>query len=109
MRWSVITFLWAIIIASWCPILAQPAETGSISSGHQIAITICGNCHEDPSSSRKITVGPKLEDIANRPSTTALSLNEFLRSRHKGRMPNFLLSRAHTDDVIAYILSLKRK
>jgi cytochrome c2 len=42
---------------------AQPPETGSISSGHQIAITICGNCHEDPTSSRKTTVGPKLEDI----------------------------------------------
>jgi len=50
-----------------------------------------------------------LEDIANRPSTAALSLKEFLRSPHKGRMPNFLLSRADTDDVIAYILSLKQK
>ena len=99
----------AATLAALCPILAQPSESGSISSGHQIAITICGNCHEDPTSSRKTAVGPKLEDIANRPSTTALSLKEFLRSRHKKRMPNFLLSRANTDDVIAYILSLKGK
>ena len=49
-----------------------------------------------------------LEDIANRPSTTALSLKEFLGSRHK-RMSDFILSRADADDVIAYILSLKRK
>ena len=69
--------------ASLCPILAQPSESGSISSGHQIAITICGNCHEDPTSSRKTAVGPKFEDIANLPSTTALSLKEFLGSRHK--------------------------
>jgi cytochrome c553 len=73
------------------------------------AITICGNCHEDPTSSRKTAVGPKLEDIANLPSTTALSLKEFLGSRHKTRMPNFIVFRADTDDVIAYILSLKRK
>jgi cytochrome c2 len=55
--------------ATLCPILAQPSGSGSISSGHQIAVTICGNCHEDPTSSRKTAVGPKLEDIANRPST----------------------------------------
>jgi len=82
-------------------VLAQPTETGSISSGHRIAITICGNCHEVPGSSRKTAIGPKLEDIANLPITTALSLKEFLGSRHKTRMPNFLLSRADTEDVIA--------
>ena len=27
------------------------------------AITICGNCHEDPTSRRKPAVGPKLEDM----------------------------------------------
>ena len=70
-------------LASLCPILAQPSGSGSISSGHQIAVTICGNCHEVPTSSRKTAIGPKLEDIANRPSTTALSLKEFLGSRHK--------------------------
>jgi hypothetical protein len=60
-----------------CPILTQPSESGSISSGHQIAITICGNCHEDPASARKTTIGPKLEDIANRPTTMALSLKRI--------------------------------
>jgi hypothetical protein len=40
---------------------------------------------------------------------SSLSLKDFLGSRHKKRMPNFILSRADTDDVIAYILSLKRK
>ncbi len=98
-----------VTLASLCPILAQPSERASISSGHQIAITICGNCHEDPTSRRKIAVGPKLEDIANQPSTTALSLKKvFLGPRHK-RIPNFILSRADTDAVIAYILTLKRK
>ena len=95
-------------LASLCPILAQPSGRGSISSGHQIAVTICGNCHEDPTSSRKTAVGPKLEDIANLPSTTAQSIREFLGSRHK-RMPNFIISRADTEDVVAYILTLKRK
>jgi mono/diheme cytochrome c family protein len=90
------------------PTLAQPSESGSISLGHQIAITICNHCHEDPTSSRKTAIGPKLEDIAKVPSTTAQSLKEFLGSRHKRRMPDFILSKADTDDVVAYILSLKR-
>ena len=73
MRRTMIPFVTlAVTLASLCPILAQPSGSGSISSGHQIAVTICGNCHEDPTSSRKTAVGPKLEDIANRPSTTAL-------------------------------------
>ena len=95
-------------LASLFPILAQPSESGSITSGHQIAITICGNCHEVSTYSRKTAIGPKLEDIANLPSTTAQSLREFLGSRHK-RMPNFIISRADTEDVVAYILTLKRK
>jgi len=89
------------------PALAQPSENGRISLGHQIAISICNNCHADPTSSRKNAIGPKLEDIANVPSTTAQSLKEFLGSRHKRHMPDFILSKANTDDVIAYILSLK--
>jgi mono/diheme cytochrome c family protein len=103
----IVSFSITLGLAALGLILAEPSESGSISSGHHIAITICGNCHEDPTSSQKTAIGPTLEDIANLPSTTALSLKEFLGSRHKKRMPDFLLSRADTEDVIAYILSLK--
>ena len=51
---------------------------------------------------------PSFVDIASRPTTTALSLKQFLRSNHS-RMPRFILSRADTDDVVAYILSIKPK
>jgi hypothetical protein len=67
----------------------------------QIAAKICGNCHEiSPTMSPKTAVGPRFEDIANLPSTTALSLKVFLRSSHK-RMRNLILSGADSDDVIA--------
>ena len=42
------------------------------------------------------------------PSTTALSLKAFLRSRHKRRMPDFIMSSSDTSNVVDYILSLKR-
>jgi hypothetical protein len=35
------------------PALGQSSDSGSISSGHKIAVTICGDCHEDPASARK--------------------------------------------------------
>jgi hypothetical protein len=47
------------------------------------------------------------QSIADLPSTTGLSLNVFLHSSHK-KMPNLVLSHADSDNVIAYILSLKR-
>jgi len=40
------------------------------------------------------------------PSTTALSLKVFLRPSHN-KMPNLIISDPDTDDLIAYILSLK--
>ena len=42
------------------------------------------------------------------PSTTELSLKVFLRSSHKS-MPNFILQPEEADDIVAYILSLRRK
>jgi hypothetical protein len=51
---------------------------------------------------------PSFQSIADLPSTTGLSLNVFLHSNHKD-MPDFMLSRTVSDDLIAYILSLKQK
>jgi hypothetical protein len=51
---------------------------------------------------------PSFQSVADLPSTTGLSLNVFLHSNHKN-MPNLILSRADSDDVIAYILSLKQQ
>jgi cytochrome c2 len=68
----------AVTLAAVSPILAQRSESGSTTSGRRVATTICGNCHDDSTSSRKPSVGPNLADIANRPSTTLLSLKEFL-------------------------------
>ena len=47
-------------------------------------------------------------EIAKVPSTTALSLKVFLRTSHRN-MPNFILQPDEADDIVAYIMSLKRK
>jgi len=81
---------------------------GDTSPGLRVAITICGNCHEvGAGMPPRVALGSKFEDIASLPSTTESSLKVFLRSNHK-KMPNFILSSTDTNNVVAYILSLKR-
>ena len=84
--------------------LAQPIA-GNPTSGRQGATTIYSSCHQVIGGTRRD--GPlSFVDIANMPSTTALSLKVFLRSSHN-KMPNLIISDPDTDDLIAYILSLK--
>ncbi len=78
--------------------------------------TQCSSCHRvlpilypdkrDPSSADK-DAPPSFQSIADLPSTTGLALNVFLHSNHNN-MPNLMLSRLEANDVIAYILSLKK-
>jgi len=87
--------------------LAQPDNSHSL--GRQVAIELCSSCH-------RVVDGQLLPReniasffaIANLPSTTALSLKVFLRSNHKG-MPNLIVSESDSDNLIDYILSLKRR
>ena len=98
----------ALALAANGPVLAQ-SPVGNTSSGLRVATTICGNCHQvTPTMPPSAVRSPSFADIASRPTTTALSLKQFLRSNHS-RMPRFILSRADTDDVVAYILSIKPK
>jgi cytochrome c len=50
---------------------------------------------------------PDFTAIANRPSTTALSLKVFFKTSHR-RMPNLIIAPEQADDLANYILSLKR-
>jgi len=73
--------------------------------GRQAAATLCVPCHQIDETRRDGP--PSFVDIALMPSTTALSLKVFLRSNHN-EMPNLIIPDSETDDLIAYILTLKR-
>lgn len=95
-------------IALAAPAFAQEAP-GDVASGRRIAEAWCAACHKiDSEDARVPTEAPSFVDVANLSSTTALALNVFLRSSH-ANMPNFQLTRQESDDVIAYILSLKEQ
>jgi cytochrome c len=84
---------------------AQPI--GDPAAGRRLAEAWCTECH---AIGRDVVYGitraPGFAEVAQRPATTALSLNVFLRSNHDN-MPNFILQRAEADDIVAYILTLK--
>lgn len=86
--------------------LAQPGERAA---GRRLATEMCGECHQArPNVPVLFRYPPSFQDIAKLPSTTRLSLNVFLQSNHKN-MPNFIIAKPDADNIIEYILSLKRQ
>src|ERR1019366_6173849 len=109
MRWMIRPyFVAAATLTVQFPVLAQPVD-GDAASGRQVATKLCSSCHRIlPMTLSDKADPPSFQSIADLPSTTGLSLNVFLHSNHKD-MPDFMLSRAESNDLIAYILSLKQK
>lgn len=100
----------AVVFAVPVAALGQPLP-GNPSSGHGMATTVCAACHQvvggKMDGGKSSSGPPNFVDIANMPSTTALSLRVFLRSSHRN-MPNLIISDRDTDDLVAYILGLKK-
>ena len=94
------------IPATLQPLFAQDSS-GNAASGRLYAINSCTECHSVEPSTKGVRFAPDFMAIAKLPSTNALSLKVFLRSTHD-LMPDFILKPTETDDVVAYILSLKR-
>ena len=95
----------AILAASSFP-LAQ--EIGDVVAGKRLAETWCSSCHVvAPSAQAGASTGvPTFTAVASMPSTTPIALRVYLQTPH-ARMPDLHLSRDETDNLIAYILSLR--
>ena len=108
-----------IVIAIACAIAAllfvrihnaggAPLPLDSAASGHRLAEAWCQNCHAIEATGAGTRGGaPDFVAIANKPSTTALSLKVFFRTSHN-RMPNLIIEPDQAEDLTNYILSLKR-
>lgn len=100
----------AMLFAAWAEGGAATAQDlGDPAAGRRLAEAWCMECHAIGAKTvQGIRPGPDFVSVANRPSTTPLSLNVFLRSSHDN-MPNFILTRAQADDIVAYILTLAER
>jgi mono/diheme cytochrome c family protein len=108
MRWMIPPYFVATaVLAAQFPALAQPL-TGDPEIGRQLATKLCSSCHRVlPMILSDNADPPSFQSIADLPSTTGISLNVFLHSNHRN-MPDFVVTSAESDDLIAYILSLKK-
>ena len=87
----------------------QTPTAGSPLAGRQFVEAWCTECHSvERATAGTGQIAPDFTAIAELRSTTALSLRAFLQSDHR-TMPNFIIEPADTDDVIAYILSLRQR
>jgi len=79
-----------------------------VEEGHELARNVCTECHlvERAQTDDVSYPATAFQDIADNPAHTELSLRVFLNTPHK-EMPNFVLTPAQSDNVIAYILSLR--
>jgi len=91
---------------------AHAQQLGDPIAGKRYALDVCAECHmvADGQSGLYLADAPPFPDLAAMPSTTALSLRVFLQTPHaKRNMPDLVLTENQMDDVIAYILSLRRQ
>ena len=96
------------ILATLQPLSAQSSR-GNAELGRLYAINWCTECHSvEPETAGSGRFAPDFTAVAKSPSTTSSSLKGFFRSDHL-RMPSFVLKPAEVDDIVAYIMSLKRK
>ncbi len=98
----------AVLLAAQLSLRAQPLG-GDPASGQKIATRLCSSCHRVlPMTFADDADAPSFQSVADLPSTTGYSLNVFLHSNHNN-MPDLILSNTESADVVAYILSLKKK
>jgi cytochrome c len=91
---------WSALLLLAIPPSAHGQQLGDPAAGQRLATANCAKCHDHGAA-------PAFAKIAAMPSTTQRSLGVFLRTSH-GAMPNHILSAADRNDLIAYILSLRR-
>ena len=90
-------------------VASAAAQTpGNTAKGSGIAQSSCAACHAVGrwEARSRNPLAPRFADVANWPGMTERALRVWLQTSHP-TMPNFVLNRDDTDDIVAYILSLK--
>jgi mono/diheme cytochrome c family protein len=84
----------------------MPRDVNPVTRGQSLVQAWCLACH---GVGRRGGSGLDLDfvAIAGMPSTTELSLRVFLQSNHRD-MPNIIVKGRDLDDIVAFIMSLKR-
>ena len=97
----------AMIVA---PRIACAVELGDPQQGLTYAKQVCAECHavDAGDALSPNPDAPSFEDVANTPGMTARALVVWLQSPHP-TMPNIMIPTGDTDNIVAYITSLRAK
>lgn len=88
---------------------ASAQELGDAKAGLRFAGQVCAECHGVMADETKSphAQAPSFQIVANTSGMTATALRVWFRSAHRS-MPSLRFSEENSDNVIAYILSLKK-
>jgi len=109
------SFAFVAVCLATSSAFAQPAD--DVRKGHDLAAIVCANCHVAAADQRFKPIlnppAPSFESIAQRPDTSAESLEKFMTTTHRGLdnpagMPNPYLMDYQLKQAVAYILSLRK-
>jgi len=92
------------------PKIARAVELGDPQQGLTYAKQVCAECHAVDAGDELSPNpdAPSFEDVANTPGMTARALVVWLQSSHP-TMPNIMIPAGDTDNIVAYITSLRAK
>ncbi len=98
-----------IALAAMClPAPASAQIQGNAAAGQKLAVRLCGDCHRTEAGPGLSPLGaaPRFSAVAKTKGMSALALNVWMKTSHP-TMPNIQLTDDASDDIIAYILSLR--
>jgi mono/diheme cytochrome c family protein len=105
--------LWILLAGMASALVANHAvaqEMGDAKRGFAFAQRVCAECHgvragEINSPHSRV---PSFQSVANTSGMTSTALRVWFQSPHPS-MPNLVLTMEDTDNIVAYILSLKSR
>ena len=90
-------------------VAAHAQVPGDPQKGRALAQRFCAECHvvEELNVRSPNSEAPSFTAVASTPGMTAMALNVFFQTPHR-TMPNLILKPDQKNDIIAYIMSLKK-
>lgn len=118
---SIKAMLYALGLVALSGVASKAAGGGSnpdlVARGGKLAQLVCSVCHVVAEDDKHVPLlrdpGPSFVVVAARPSTTETTLRTFLETKHpdigpSAQMPNPRLVDYEIDELVAYILSLRK-
>ena len=81
-------------------------DPGDPQAGLNMAQHVCSKCHGISAEPSPLPQAPRFREVADQKGMTGTALTVWMQTSHP-TMPNIVLTKQETLDVVAYILSLK--